>query len=165
MNILALDPATRCGVATGLAGGTPVLQTINFGRELDQPEDIFARANAWIDRCLDQQAFDAAAVEVPVPKFDSLIVMGLYAIFCGALRRRGIRLHCVAVGTWRAYALGTAKLPRHLAKPRAVQVVETLGWFAIDHNAAEAGLIWLWCSSQVAPKLTRRPEPLFLGLR
>lgn len=165
MNILALDPATRCGVASGHAGGTPVLQTINFGRELDQPEDIFARASAWIDRRLGQEAFDAAAVEVPVPKFDSLIVMGLYAIFVGAFRRRGIPLHLAAVGTWRAYVFGTNKMPRHVAKPKAVQLVATLGWQAIDHNAAEAGLIWLWCGAQVAPKLTRRPEPLFLGLR
>lgn len=164
MDILALDPATRCGVAYGPAGGTPVLLTVNWGgRDLDEPEDVFARASAWIARRLDgAQRPDVLAVEVPVPKYDSLVVMGLYAIICGAARQRGIPLKRAAVGTWRAWALGTNKLRRPVAKARAVELANALGWRPTDDNSAEAGLIWLWCCSQVAPRLAQRPEPLFI---
>jgi hypothetical protein len=165
MLIFALDPATRCGVAEGLAGGKPALQTINFGgREFDEPEDVFARASAFIARRLDAMPRpDVMAIEVPVPKYDSLVVLGLYAIFCGAARHRGIPIKRAAVQTWRSYALGTGKLPRAQAKAAAVEMVRRLGWPAVDDNAAEAGLIWLWCCSQIAPRLARRPEPLFLS--
>ena len=76
---------------------------------------------------------------------------------------RGIPLHRASPQKWRAYALGTARLPRVKAKAAAIRTVAALGWEAEDDNAAEAGLIFLWCCSVVAPRVARRPEPLFLG--
>lgn len=165
MLIIALDPATRCGVAEGMAGGTPTLQTINFGgRELDNPEDVFARAQTWIIRRLDAPPRPAyLAIEVPAPKYDSTIVLGLYAIFSGAARARSIPIKRAAVATWRAYVLGTAKLPRAAAKAAAIEMCSRLDWPATDDNAAEAALIWLWCCSLVAPRLAPRTEPLFIA--
>jgi hypothetical protein len=165
MLIIAFDAATRCGVAEGIAGGTPSLQTVNFGgRTFDEPEDVFARASTFVNRRLDLAPTpDVVAIEVPVPKYDSLVVLGLYAIICGAARQRGIPIKRAAVATWRAYALGTSKLQRPAAKARALATARALGWKPIDDNAAEAGLIWLWACSVVAPRQAQRPEPLFLG--
>jgi len=166
MLILALDPATRCGVALGRAGLWPELETVNWGgRDFDEPEDVFARASAWIARQLDgPRRPDVMAIEVPVPKYDSLVVLGLYAIMCGAARQRGISIKRAAVGTWRSYAFGPggAKLPRQIAKVRAVRLAHELGWKPADDNAAEAGLIWLWCVSVMAPQIAQRHEPLFI---
>jgi len=164
MLIIALDPATRCGVAEGIAGGTPELKTINFGRELDDPADVFARVMTFAARRLDAPPRPAfLAIESPVPKYDSSLVLGMHAIFIGAARQRGIPIKHAAVGTWRAYALGSGKMRREVAKAAAVETVKRLGWPAEDHNAAEAGLIWLWCCSLVAPRLAARSEPLFLA--
>lgn len=165
MLIIAIDPATRCGVAEGLAGGTPELKTINFGgRELDHPEDVFARATAWIGRRLDAPPRPAfMAIEVPAPKYDSLIVMGLYAIMVGAARSRQIIIKRAAVQTWRAWCFGTARMKRPQAKAAAIETCRRLGWPAADDNAAEAGLIWAWCCSVVAPRTAPRIEPLFLA--
>lgn len=163
MLIIAIDPATRCGVAEGLAGGTPDLRTINFGRVMDDPPDVFARVLGWIVRRLDAPPRPAfVAIETPVPKYDSSLVLGIHAILCGAARARGIPIKHAAVGTWRAYALGTSKLKRPEAKAAALQTCKRLGWSAPDDNAAEAGLIWLWCCSLVAPRTVPRTEPLFL---
>lgn len=163
MLILALDPATKCGVAEGLAGGAPDLQTINFGRELDDPEDVFGRAGLWVARRLDSPPRPAFfAIEVPVPKYDSLVVLGLYAIFIGAARARGIPIKRANVRTWRAHCFGNGNLKRPQAKAAAIEVCKRHGWPAVDDNAAEAGCIWAWCCALVDPRRAPRMEPLFL---
>lgn len=163
MLIIAVDPATRCGIAEGLAGGTPELTTINFGRPLDDPADVFARVMTMCARRLDAPPRPAfMAIETPVPKYDSALVLGIHAIFTGAARQRGIPIKHAAIGSWRAFALGTAKLKRADAKAAAIERCKALGWSAPDDNAAEAGLIWLWCCALVAPRKVTFAGPLFL---
>lgn len=176
--ILALDPAKKTGFALGVPGKRPMLATINFARELDDPADVFARALKWVERVLDGSFDDGAGkptllgIEAPVPpsknfgatQFDTTqIALGLSAIFRGAARARGLPIKLAPINSWRKYALGSGRLKGVEAKRRSVRLCRSLGWGDVDHNAAEAGMIFLWASGQINPQLTTRPEPLFSG--
>ena len=165
MRILALDVATRMGVADGEPGSTPALATVNLGRELDTHADVFARAALWITRRLLSEPPDLVVLEQPVGVHDSSLLMGLRGIMIGLTRAHDIKLREVAVATWRLYFIGQGNLKRDIAKARAVDLCGRLGWSAPDHNAAEAAGIWLWACVQVAPRMVPRHEPLFLGAR
>jgi hypothetical protein len=181
--ILALDPAKKCGVAIGAPGERPHLSVVNFARELDEPEDIFARSLKWIDRALDGvigvgNGFvldkpTLLAIEAPIAPsekfgfttFDTtLIALGLSAIFRGSARARGIPIMLAPINSWRKYCLSRGNLKGRDAKAAMIRLCRGLGWGdAIDHNAAEAAGIFLWASGQINPRLATRPEPLFAG--
>lgn len=182
--ILALDPAKRTGVAVGYPGRRPHLGVADFSRELDGPEDVFARAMRWIDRALDGYIAVGGAVldrpallaiEAPISpshkfgrtSFDTtLIALGLSAIFRGAARGRGVPIRLAPINSWRKYALGRGDLKGPEAKAAMVRLCRGLRWGdAVDHNAAEAAGIFLWASGQVSPTTATRPEPLFAGAR
>jgi hypothetical protein len=182
--ILALDPARKTGVALGVPGGRPLLVTINFSRELDDPEDIFARAMAWINRALDGSLDIASetpfgppavlAIEAPIPpsnKFGSttfdttLISLGLSAIFRGAARARGVPIKLAHIGAWRKYAIGIGNLEGKIAKQMMVRLCRGLGWGDnVSVDEADAAGIFLWASGQLNPRLATRPEPLLAGV-
>jgi hypothetical protein len=177
--VLALDPATKCGFCIGVPGGKPVLGLVNFGhgRELDDHFDVFMRARCWINTQLEPNAFHGPvtmlAIERPVPpskaygstNFDTtLISLGLFAIFGAAARYHGIRILPAHISSWRKYALGRGNLKGADAKRAMIRLVKGLGWGDVDHNAAEAGGIWLWACGNVAPERVVRAEPLFSGV-
>ena len=175
--ILALDSATRTGAAWGEPGGTPKLETVNFGKPLigplrdvapkgDNEGDMFGRALVWITRKIDP-AYEFGVdvklivIEGLVPQYDKTIQCGLWAVFCGVAATKNIPVVVAPIQTWRAFVLGDGRIKKEAAKTRAVQTVTHLGWEADSHDAAEAGCIWLWACSQVAPRLAPR-IPLFM---
>jgi hypothetical protein len=161
--IIALDLATKAGVAIGRPGERPVLTTAKLRRDpTDNDIDIFAYALRWVERLVDENDAGVVALEQPVAIHDSRLLFGLRGIAAAAARRGGARVIEATVGEWRAYALGTARLKGPVAKERCVDLVRRLKWDAPDHNAAEAAMIWLWGCSCIAPKLVQRAEPLFL---
>jgi len=163
VRILALDVATRMGVAYGEPGTTPALSVVNFGREFDDQADVFARALRWITNRIFTDAADLVVLEQPVGVHDSSLLLGLRGVMLGALRANNVRAVEVAVATWRVYCLGTAKLKGKDAKARAVDLCARLGWGDnLNHNAAEAAGMWLWAWAQEAPQRVPRHEPLFL---
>jgi hypothetical protein len=163
LRILALDVATKMGVADGEPGSTPALATVNLGRELDVQADVFCRASLWITRRLLSEPPDLVVLEQPVGVHDSSLLMGLRGIMLGLVRAHDVKVIEVAIATWRLYSLLAGNLPGKVAKARAVALCERLGWNAPDHNAAEAAGIWLWACAKAAPRLVPRHEPLFLG--
>ena len=160
--ILALDVATRMGVAEGEPGLFPVLTTVKLGRDGDDHADIFARAALWITRRMLDDPPDWVVSEEPVGKFDSRLLMGLRGVVLGLVHAHHVKITEVPVATWRVYALGSGKLKKDVAKARAVALCARLGWGeGIDHNAAEAAGMWLWACAKVAPRAVPRHEPLF----
>ena len=164
--ILALDVATRMGVAEGEPGLFPVLTTVKLGREGDDHADIFARAALWITRRMLDDPPDWVVSETPVGKFNSRLLMGLRGVMLGLVHAHRVKITEVPVATWRLYALGSGHLKKDVAKARAVALCARLGWGeGIDHNAAEAAGMWLWACAKVAPREVPRHEPLFIGGR
>lgn len=165
--ILALDPATLTGVAYGIPGGTPKLSVWKLREDPDdEPEEIFRRAATLMWRRMVLEPPALLAIEVPVPPHmakgvtqhkTSAIMLGLYGLYVGIARARGVKVIPAPIRTWRKCALGVGNLPGEQAKRLMMKRCKALGWEASDHNAAEAAGIWFWaCGSVQAANLIAR---------
>lgn len=165
MLVMGIDPATKSGFCEGAPGASPRICTVNFRHDASEgPEDICGHAIAWFADRMKSNPPDLIAIEQPFPSnsFDtSLITLGLYGIFTGIARCKGVELLPVSIQTWRKHFLGFGRLKGDEAKRQCVKLCAQLGWPADDHNGAEAAGIWMWAGSQVAPKAAQRVEPLF----
>lgn len=172
MQILAIDPNTKTGLAEGEPGDRPHLETQNFRRDdTDEPEDILERATFYFADRFRQRSPGAIFIEAPVPPSQltgattfntTLVTIGIYAIVVGIARCKSIPIEKAHISSWRKYALGSGRLKGADAKRLAVRLCGQLGWSAPDHNAAEAGCIWLYGCAQLSPATTIRHEPLFV---
>jgi hypothetical protein len=170
--ILAIDSATATGICTGRPGETPKLETRRWrADETDSAEDIYGRAVVWMATRLRDDLPALVVIEQPVPPSaawgqtnhdTTLITIGLFGIFCGLAKAKGVRAMRAPISSWRKYFLGRGNLKGDVAKRQAVRLCRELGWDAPDHNAAEAAGIWSWACAQVAPELAPRVEPLFV---
>lgn len=159
--ILAVDQNTKSGIAEGVPGAVPRLETVNFRRdETDTPEDLYERALFYFADRFRTDPPGLIAVERVVPPSaaqgatnhnTTLITLGIYAIIIGVARCKSIPLRIVAVSSWRKSFLGNGKLPGATAKREAVKLCQRLGWSAPDHNAAEAAGLWHHACVTVAP--------------
>lgn len=172
MQILALDPATRTGIAFGEPGRAPDICTVNFRRSRnDDVEDIFGRAVAFAATRFRDRRPDVLAIEAPLPGGKSknasatVIALGLYGIFTGIARAKGVRVLPAPIGSWRKFFLGRGNLKGPAAKAECVALCRRLGWEVPgdDHNAAEAAGIWAWACAIETPRAAPRVEPLFAG--
>lgn len=167
--IIGIDPATTTGICEGRAGSTPTLLAQRFRG--DTHEDIFGEATLFFATFLKDRTPDLIAIEAPLiittGRTTAQVVsvkIGLHAIFTGIAKCKGIPLKVVQVSTWRKYALGRGNLPGPEAKRASLKLCSQLGWDAASsHDAAEAAMIWLWASAQIAPQSVQRAEPLFIG--
>lgn len=172
MQIMAVDCATRTGVAFGAPGLAPDICTFNFRKHrTDTPEDIFGRAVAFAATRFRDHRPDVMAIEEPLPggksrNADSTsIAHGLYGIFTGVAKAKGVHVLPAPIGTWRKFFIGRGNLPGAKAKAECVALCRRLGWHVPgdDHNAAEAAGIWAWACAIEAPRQSPRVEPLFAG--
>jgi hypothetical protein len=170
--ILAIDPATRSGVADGAPGSAPRLSVENFRHdETDDLADIYGRATFWLADRLRTNPPTLIVIEAPVPPSGAkgftnhsttMVTIGLFGIFVGIAKCKGIVVRTVHIATWRKHFLGRGNLPGDEAKRQCVKMCRMFDWGAPDHNAAEAAGIWSWGRSQLTPKLARRVEPLLV---
>ena len=169
--ILALDVASKTGVAEGRPGEIPRLQTIDF-RGDDDLTGLYGRATLWMATKLRDNPPDLVVIEKPVPPSGAfghtnhdttLITIGMFGILCGIVHCKSIRLEIAPISTWRKHFIGKGNHPGPIAKGLALRRCALLGWDAADHNAAEAGGIWDWAG---ATFMGRIPEVLHLfGVR
>jgi len=172
--ILALDVATKTGVAEGRPGEVPRLQTIDFRGDDDLASSaasltgLYGRATLWMATKLRDDPPELVVIEKPVPPSGAfghtnhdttLITLGLFAIFCGIVHCKSIRLEIAPISTWRKHFIGKGNAPGVHAKVMAMDRCHLLGWFPIDHNSAEAAGIWDWAG---ATFMGRIPEALHL---
>ena len=159
--ILAVDQNTKSGIAEGVPGSVPRLETINFKRdETDTPEDLYERALFYFAERFRVDPPGLVAIERIVPPSSqtgftnhntTLVTLGIYAIIIAVVRCKSIPLRIVAVQSWRRSFLGNGKLKGDVAKREAVKLCGRLGWNAPDHNAAEAAGIWSHMCALEAP--------------
>jgi hypothetical protein len=163
--ILALDIATRTGVAEGIPGNTPNIFCIDFG-ERSSPgevrhEDVFANAVKWATRVFGEHPPKLLVIEGLVPQYDKTLQCGLWAIISGIATANKVPVRIAAIQSWRLFVLGSGKLRRAEAKTRAIAVCAQLGWSVKNDDEAEAACIWIYACSMMAPKLAPR-MPLFM---
>lgn len=167
--ILALDVATKTGVAFGRPGEVPRLETIDFRHgKNDELTWIYGRATLWMATKLRDDPPDLVVIEKPVPPSaafghtnhdTSMITIGMFGIFCGIVHCKSIRLEIAPISTWRKCFLGKGNYPGNVAKQMCVDRCKLLGWDAPDHNAAEAAGILEWAGQTF---MGRIPETLHL---
>lgn len=166
--IVAIDPATNSGFCEGHVGASPMLHAQRFRSGADDDIDLYGAATLYFATFLMTRKPDLIAIEAPIMAAwgktnaqTTAITRGLYAIFTGIARAKGIRVLTADIGTWRKYTLGRGNLKGPDAKRQCVALCRQLGWNAPTHDAAEAAGIWLWAGSQLAPERVQRIEPLF----
>lgn len=164
--ILAIDPSGRgTGVAEGVPGATPRLQTLRFADgDLDSPVEVFGHAAAWFSHYLTDHKPSVLAIEQPLVVHNPMIVCGLFAIFTGMARAHRIRVMPVTIQEWRKYFLGRGRIDGPTAKREAMRICRALGWGEanLTHDMAEAAGIFAWASAVLAPARAQRIEPLFI---
>lgn len=165
--ILAMDVASKTGIAIGRPGEVPRLQTIDFRGEGDLP-GLYGRAVTWMATALRDDPPDLVVIERVVPPSGAMgftnhdttmISIGMFGILCGIVHCKSIRLELAAISTWRKHFVGKGNYPGTIAKKMAVDRCNLLGWSAPDHNAAEAAGIWDWAGQTFMGKT---PEALHL---
>jgi len=167
--ILALDVATKTGVAEGRPGEVPCLETIDFrhGKE-DELTWVYGRVTLWMATKLRDDPPNLVVIEKPVPPMGAfghtnhdttLITIGMFGILCGIVHCKNIRLELAPISTWRKHFLGRGNYPGKTAKDLALRRCALFGWDAPDHNAAEAAGIWDWAGATFMGKI---PEALHL---
>lgn len=156
--LIALDPARQLGCAVGRVGGKPTLSSIKLGTARTPDEEVFGNGASTLDRVISESGAVAVAIERPFFKEGesnygtTVLLHGLYGTFVGVAIMRGLRVFPVAVKTWRSVALGTSKFAsRHAGKSASMALCAQLGWEASDDNAADAGGVWIWGTSTIAP--------------
>jgi hypothetical protein len=159
--IMALDVATRMGVAEGEPGSAPSIYCIDFGASAIGTTEIFANAVRWASGVFGVHPPGRVVVEGLVPKYDKTIQCGLWAIIKGFAGAHRVPVDEAPIQTWRAFVLGNGRMPKREAKTRAIQVCAQLGWKVRSDDEAEAACIWIWACGQFAPKLAPR-IPLFM---
>jgi hypothetical protein len=162
--ILALDVATRTGVAEGRPGEVPRLRTINFrGDDKNDLTCLYGRATLWMAMTLRDNPPDLVVIEKPVPPSGAfghtnadttLITIGLFGIICGIVHCKSIRLEIAPISTWRKHFIGKGNAPGVIAKQMALDRCRLLGWKPEDHNSAEAGGIWDWAGATFMGKIS-----------
>jgi hypothetical protein len=179
--LLSLDIASSTGICEGRVGEPPRFETLRFGRDGDDHEEVFCRALRWIaGRLTDDPRPDAVFVEAPVNpgafvgEYDPVVrkvrmrtnpdttirLMGLWAIVAAAVKVRGVRYERVDVRTARAEFLGDGGLKRDEAKRRAFEMCKLLGWSPANRDEGDAGCVHYYGSVILAPRLAPVVTPM-----
>jgi hypothetical protein len=150
-SILAIDCATQCGLASGEPGGTPRLETVNFGDSGDNHLEVGAQCLKWIAFRLSDDRPDEIWMEEPLAfsgkegetsAASRVRLNGLYMIIGAAARLKGVPVHPVKITTARKGFLGHGGLKRAVAKKRSRAMCRLLGWNPMNDDEADAGCIF-----------------------
>ena len=153
MKALALDVATRTGIAVGSAGGAPLAWSEDLGKGKSE-DSRFSRVLALTDRLLREHKPDLVAVEAPIGGGSaSLLLIGLAACVRGCAATRGVPVVVYQSATVRKHFVGKALSARSFpalsqsAAKKAIKGVvidrcRVLGWGDLDDDAADAAALW-----------------------
>lgn len=167
--ILALDLATKTGVADGRPGEIPILSTVSFGGRDDDHLDVCAHALKWIALRLADDRPDVVYIEAPMPvgaamrgnsSASSIVRLNtLYGIFGAAAMLKAIRVQPLDVQDVRKAFLGNGRLKSDEAKRRAHRMARLIGWAPRTLDEADAAALWWLASWREAPTLAVKVHP------
>ncbi|MGL6209129.1 MAG: hypothetical protein ACRC14_04785 [Paracoccaceae bacterium] len=146
MKIMALDTATKTGIAIGETGGKPICFTVDLGK-VDWPVR-FSRTLRMTRKLIEEHRPDLVAVEAFVggPKANSNLV-GLVACVQGETARMGVRLVSYYPATIRSHFLGGIRASKVPIKTQVFQRCRLLGWDVKDLDASDAAALFDYACS------------------
>lgn len=176
MLVLALDLATKSGVALGKAGERPHSFSERLRGPEDEPERAFKKLGIMLRDIFMVNAVDLVVVEAPMSmggmleqddksprgfRFRSnpetiLILQGLYAVTFGICGPYGIRCKKANVQTVRKHVVGAAR-PTD-PKNAVINRLHQIGYLdrdCRDDNRADAVALHIWASDTFGKPATR----------
>lgn len=169
MKILALDVASRCGIAIGGNDLTPKAWSVDLGGGLS--EDVrFSNALRLTHGLIEKHQPDLIAVEAFIGgKNASAFLIGLVACIRGCAANRGVKCVMVFPATARKHLIGKALTSRdfpHLKPAKAKLAIkeavkqrcEALGWTVPDLDSADALAVLDWACATHAPNYQSTPS-------
>lgn len=174
-SILAIDLASKTGLAEGRPGEKPRLRTIEFAPGGDV-FDFYGALTAWMATKLRDNPPDLIAIEEPIAPSaikghtshdTTMKTIGGFAIIVGIIKCKNIPFEPVRVATWRKHFIGSGVLAsiddrdarRKEGKRMVIHRCRLLGWAPEDDNQADAAGIWDWAGATCMNSL---PEKLHL---
>lgn len=161
--LVALDVASRTGVAVGEPGGTPRAWSVNLGTGDDER---YANALKLTDRLIREYRPTMVAIEAPIGgSRTSHLLVGLVACIRGACRARGVAVEAHNIASVRKFFLGMhissvqfQHLPvkarkaaaRKEAKAAVMARCRSLGWPAVDEDACDGLALWDFAASRMS---------------
>ena len=178
LRILALDVASRTGACWGNVGQTPRFMSIKLTREgesssMDGVGEAAARAIQWLADFTRVERFDRAVIEAPVPEaalgaatnaWSTALKFALVGSLAAALKMRQIPVSFANIQAVRKHVLGRGNLRGDVAKPAVMEICRALGWSPANSDESDAGAVFLFESSRLAPRLAHRVDPISLGI-
>ena len=168
---MALDSASKTGIALGRPGDAPTLRTISFRDPDDSIEYTWGRVTKWAAREFKDNRPECIYFESHPPIIKSysanLIQIGIWSIIAGMAEARGIECHRACVNDIRAHFIGSRKYKSAVAKRRTMDICLQLGWRPANYDESDAAAAWHYACFKMAPgkMLGHRTEPLFLRVR
>ena len=167
MNIIALDLATKCGVAIGCPGAKPIFLTEVLGKPGDHHGARFAQALRMMNRLIKEYQPTFIALEAPIgvhgggSKKRPEVLMGLRGCVMGVAHMHHIPFDQYEVRTIRKHFLGNGALKRAEAKAAAIKTCQMLGWNPKNDDEADAGALWDYACSMQSRAHSISTTPLF----
>jgi hypothetical protein len=160
--IAAFDLGTHTGHAYGHKGGLPITGTWTLPTHASNPGEMIAAAEngfhdflvlhrpsvVWVEAHLEPQHSRGADA--------AIVAIKLFGALQGECYRTDtappIPIHNKTI---RAKVLGHGNLDSDTAKREAQDLLRRLGVSFPDHNAADAGIVWLYAAGYAAPKRSK----------
>lgn len=169
LKIVALDIATQCGIAVGIAGRDPRCWSVDLGK--GRSEDArFSQALTLTHGLIHTHKPDLLVVEAFIGgKHASAYLIGLVACVRGCAANQGVKCEMVFPATVRKHFVERAKTSRdfpHL-KPAAAKLAikrevlaqcRSLNWKVDDLDAADAAATWDWACTEFVPGYQAAPH-------
>lgn len=178
--ILALDVASRTGIAEGVPGAAPRLYHQQFlkehesGKGFEHLETMAGRALVWMAERLQISLPARIVIEAPPPEQalqgqtnarSTAVKIMLVGALAGVAAARGVPVRFRGIGQVRKHFIGRGNLPGDVAKPRVKRVCELLGWEPANYDQSDAAALWAFECAQLFPNEAVKPEPLFVASR
>ena len=165
--IIALDLATKTGVALGDPGTIPICFTEVLGDAGDHHGARMAQALRMMSRLIEKYQPHLIVLEAPIgvhgggSKRRPEVLMGLRGCVMGVAHMRNIPFEQHEVSTIRKHFLGVGNLKRVDAKRATVKRCGMLGWTVHNDDEADACALWDLACARRSRSHSIATTPLF----
>lgn len=148
MILLAMDLATRTGLAIGDTSGGPLCHTETLGKPGEGHGHRFSQCLHMTRRLIEQHKPAVIAIEAPIVTGAkggaerAQLAMGLRACVMGICHIRGVRFLEYPVQTIRKHFIGQGNLKRDEAKRAVMNRCRQLGWHVDNDNESDAAAVF-----------------------
>ena len=168
MKVLALDLASKCGVAVGDPNTIPLCFTEVLGETGTHHGARFAQALRMMNRLIKTYEPGLIVLEAPMKiargnKNIEEVLMGLRACVMGIAHMHHIPFEQHDVKTIRKHFIGNGSLKRADAKAATIARCGQLGWKVKNDDEADAAALWDYACSRQSRSHSLQGTPLFGG--